>query len=79
VRIEVVTETLRRPAKCDWFAGTRLAEPPTSASAGGSANATATSSADYRAVNFTATVEPTEFQDLDPFGGGVLPGGVYVG
>lgn len=33
----------------------------------------------YRAVNFTATVEPTEFQDLDLFGGGVLPGGVYVG
>jgi hypothetical protein len=33
----------------------------------------------YRGVNFTNANEPGTFQDLTLFGGGVLPGGVFVG
>jgi hypothetical protein len=33
----------------------------------------------YLGVDFTGTGEPAEFQDLAPFGGAVLPGGVFVG
>jgi len=33
----------------------------------------------YRGVNFTGTGEPTTFQDITLFGGGVLAGGVFVG
>jgi hypothetical protein len=33
----------------------------------------------YLGKNFTGTGEPGTFQDLSVFGGGVLPGGVFVG
>lgn len=33
----------------------------------------------YLGKSFTSTVEPTNFQDLDPFGGAVLSDGVFVG
>jgi hypothetical protein len=33
----------------------------------------------YLGSNFTSRAEPGTFQDLSVFGGGVLPGGVFVG
>ena len=33
----------------------------------------------YLGKNFAGAGEPGTFQDLSVFGGGVLPGGVYVG
>jgi hypothetical protein len=33
----------------------------------------------YLGKNFTGTAEPGTFQDLSVFGGGNLPGGVFVG
>jgi hypothetical protein len=33
----------------------------------------------YLCKNFTSTAEPGTLQDISVFGGGVLPGGVFVG
>jgi hypothetical protein len=33
----------------------------------------------YLGKNITSAAEPTTFQDIDPYGGAVQPGGVFVG
>jgi len=45
----------------------------------GSGEGRAASVRAYRGLNFTSVNEPTTFQDIALFGGGALPGGVFVG